>query len=270
MVLFASCTMERKLAQKFIKEHKPGAIMLIAPDFVYKTSFKIPYIENFDALRQEEKDSIAYFNSDIVQFCNDSTYISNFIEGLNRGFNYFGFPVYEGRNASEFLNHGDEAYIFNIAQIQLEEYFDSISGQTSYDAESANLEPIFVTAINLNNWIEVIKLNHEKSEPRMLFNSQSITDDFNGHFIYYPLTGEFDYTYTIDSLSVEKLYNSARTLGFRHSQWLFDFLLNDYILKNMPEGSVPEKLFTFDFEYRILKRLNWEPFTEIKKEDSEK
>lgn len=266
LILLASCSVERRLAQEFIKEHKHGAVMLIAPDYLYKSSYKVPYIKNFDALPQQEKDSIAYFNSDIVQFCDDSAYISYFIEGLKKGFTYFGLTVYEGNAASDFLNHGDEAYIFNLAQIQLEEYFDSISDATSYDTESANTEAIFITAINLNNWIEITKLNHVKSDPQMLFSSQSITDDFKGNFIYYPLTGDFDYNYTIDSLTVEKLYNSARTLGFRHSQWLFDYLMNDFVMKSLPQGQVRNKLFTYDFEYRILKKLKWEPFTEINEE----
>ena len=268
LILLTACSPERKLAKKFVKEDKPGAVMLITPAMVYKNSFKIPYVENFESLPQETKDSISFFNSDVVQFCDDSTYINNFLEGLNRGFRFFGLQVYHGNDASDFLNNGKESYIFNFAQIQLEEFLDSISEQTSYDSSAANTEAIFVTAVNMNNWIEITKLNHVKSEPTMLFSSQMITDDFNGHFIYYPLTGEFDYQYTVDSLTVDKLYNSARTLGFRHAQWLFDYLLNDYILKNMPEGKLREKMFSYDFEYRILKKLKYQPFEEIPENDT--
>ncbi len=268
ILLLTSCGPERRLAHKFIKENKPDAVMLIAPDFVYKQSYKIPFIENFNSLPQENKDSISFYNSDVIQFCDDTVYLSNFIEGVNRGFRFFGISVFEGHDITDFLNHGNNSYIFNFAQIQLEEFLDSISEQTTYDSTAANTDAIFVTAININDWIEVTKLNHEKSEPKMLFNTQMITDDFKGHFIYYPLTGEFDYQYTVDSLTVEKLYNSARTLGFRHAQWLFDYLMNDYIISNLPVGKVQHQKYSYDFEYRILKRLRYQPFEEITEPDS--
>jgi hypothetical protein len=263
IILLGSCSVEHKLAEQFIKDKKPGAIMLIAPDFVYKSSFKIPDIENFNALSQNVIDSIAYFNSDIIQFCEDSVYIGHFIAGLEKGFEYLKIPVYEDNDASDFLDNGEQAYIFNIAQIQLEEFYDSISDQTSYDSASSNPNAIYITAINLNNWIKITKLNHEKSDYNMLYSSQMIYDDFKGYFVYYPLADEFEYNYSIDSLSVEKLYSSAFTLGFRHAQWLFDYLLNDYIAKNLPAGTSTKKRYTYNYEYRLLKKLKWDPFTEI-------
>ncbi|HLO90304.1 MAG: hypothetical protein ACM3ME_06930 [Chloroflexota bacterium] len=262
MVLL-SCGPERRLAQKYLKENKPGAILLIAPDFLYKNSYKIPYIKNFETLPQEKKDSIAYFTSDVLQYTQDSIYIKNFMQSLTRGLKYFGFSVYFNQPADEFLNKGYESYILNFVQIQLEEYFDSISDESSYDSESQNYMSLFVTAMNLNNWIEVTKLNHEQYKPKLLYSSQTITDDFNGNFVYYPLTGKFDYDYVIDSLNVDKLYTASSELGYKHAQWIFDYILNDYIKRNMPPGVAYDQRFTYDFKNKMLKRLKWQPFQEM-------
>lgn len=258
-----SCSPERKLANQYLKEKTPGAILLIAPDFVYKNSFKIPEVKNFESLPQATKDSIAFYTSDVLQYCDDSVYINRFMHSLNRGLTYFGFSVYYNQPADEFLSSGYESYIINIAQIQLEEYLDSISDDTSYDSESQNYMSLFVTAININNWVELTKLNHEQSKARVLYNSQTITDDFTGTFAYYPETGRFSYNYTIDSLDIDKLYLASSELGFRYSQWLFDYIMNDYIRKNLPKSIQQEKFYTFDFKNKRLKRLRWRPFQQM-------
>lgn len=264
VVSLGSCSMERRLAAKYIKETKPGAILLLAPELVYKSSFKVPPMDDFKSLPQEVKDSITYFNSDLVQYCDDSIYISEFMESLNRGLDYFGYDVYYNQPADKFLNSGNEtSLIINLAQIQLEEYIEVIKEQIAFDPDSTNVAAIYLTAINFNNWIELTRLNHVKSEPELLFSTQTITDDLNGNFRYYPLTSTFDYEYTIDSLTVNNLYSSAAELGFKHSQWIFDYIMNEYVKLNLPPKQKQEKFFTYDFRNKEIKRLRWQPFTKL-------
>lgn len=263
ILIAVSCSPERKLAHRFLKEHKPGAVMLIAPDLIYKNSYKIPELKNFGSLTQAQKDSVAFYTSTVLQYTYDSIYIKRFISGLTRGFTYFGFEVSYNGNADKFLNKGNLSLILNYVQIQLEEYLDSISDDTSYDYFSQSYGSLFVTAMNINNWVEVTELNSVKSEPKLLFNGQTIYDDFEGTFTYFPTTGRYDYYYDIDSLNTQKLYNAAETLGFRHAQWIFDYVVNDYISKNLPAGYNNPKLLTYDFRNKYFKKLRWKPFEEI-------
>ncbi len=261
---FISCSMERRLAARYIKETKPGAIMLLAPEVVYKSSFKVPPMTDFNALPQEVRDSITYYNSDLVQYSDDSIYISEFMESLMRGFIYFGYDVYYNRDTDKFLNSGNEtSLIVNVAQMQLEEYIELIKDEIAFDPDSTNVAAIYLTAINFNNWIEMTRLNHVKTEPELLFSTQTITDDLTGNFRYYTLTGGFDYEYTIDSLTVNNLYYTASELGFKHAQWLFDHIMNEYVARNLPPNMKQEKFFTYDFRNRELKRLRWQPFTKL-------
>lgn len=267
VVTITSCSVERRLSHKYIKENKPGAVLLLTPDFIYKNSYKLPYIDNLNQLTHFEKDSIAFYSSDIIQYCSDSAYVLNFASSLISGLEYFGYTVYFNESADKFLQTVDNdktSFIINYVQIQLEEYLDSISDDTSYDNSSSNSFEIFVTAINLNNWLELTRLNHVKTEPDVLFNSQVITDDFQGSFQYFPLTGEFNYDYVIDSLNINKLYDAAGELGLRHSQWICDFLMNEYVRKNLPPGDVQDKVYSFDYKNKILKRMRWNPFSQIR------
>lgn len=263
-VSFMSCSMERRLAARYIKETKPGAILLLAPELVYKSSYKVPQTSDFNTLSQDVKDSITYYNSDLVQFTDDSIYISEFMESLIQGLRYFGYEVYYNQSADKFLNTGNEtSLIVNVTQMQLEEYIEMIKDEISFDPDSTNVATIYLTAVNFNNWIELTRLNRVKSEPELLFSTQTITDDLNGNFRYYTLTGTFDYEYTIDSLTLNNLYSTAAALGFKHSQWIFDYIMNEYVKKNLPPNQKQEKFFTYDFRNKELKRLRWQPFTRL-------
>lgn len=264
LTVIASCSPERRLASRYLNNKKSEAILLVAPDFIYKNSYKVPFLENFDSYSQYEKDSISYFTSDVVQYINDSVYISLFMNSLSNGLRYFGYKTYNDESADKFLEQkNNTSLIINYAQIQVEEYFDSINKYTSYDYLLTQSEPIFITAINMNNWLELAGLNNVDSSPIVLFNTRIITDDFKGNFIYYPLTGSYSYRYTIDSLSIDKLYNAAHSLGSLHSQWIFDYLMNEYVRKNLPQNRVPQKKFTFDLKNGVLKKMKRENFEVI-------
>lgn len=260
----SSCSVERKLAREFVNNAKSGAVMLLAPDFVYLNSYKVPYFENFDLLLKHEKDSVTFFNSDVVQYIDDSLYLSNYMKSLSWGLQFYGLTVYKDAAADKFMNSEDrEGYIINVVQLQLEEYLDSIADATSYDYEMQEYLPLYVTALNYNNWFEVTRVNHIQSAPVVLFNSRTMTDQFSGYVRYYPLTGDFNYEYTVDSLKPNDVYIAASDLGYLHAQWMFDYMMNDYVSKHVPEGRPVYKTFTYLRSANIITNQKKSPFTVI-------
>lgn len=257
MVLtLASCSPERKLAAKFVHNLKPGAVLLLAPDVVFKNSYKLPVIENFESLSQEARDSALLHNSSLVQYCDDSLYIKSFMDALSRGFKTFGFSVTYNQPASQFPDAGKSSFIINVAQLQIEEFFDSISDETSFEPDSSSMFNFYLTALNLNQWIELSEVNREQKEPDVLFSSKKITDEFRGNFKYYMMSGNVEYEYSIDSLTVDKVYYFASRLGQLHANWIIDYLMNESIRNNMPEGRLPSKLFTYNPQEKAIRKTN--------------
>lgn len=263
-LLLSSCSIERRLAGKYVENLKPGAVLLLAPDIVYRNSFKIPDIDNFDSLTKVQQDSVLYFNSDIVQFCEDSIYIETFMEAFSRGLQSFGFSVFYQQPVDQFLNNERATHIINVAQFQLEEFYHPVTDETSFDPESVNNFELSVTAINMNNWLDLSKVNHEQLKTEMLYSTHTIYDDFKGDFRYYPFTGKVDYLYSIDSLTIEKLYSAAHNLGWLHANWLFDYLMNQSVKENMPSGLSPTQLYSYDHQTRSFRRIYKNVFVPIK------
>lgn len=258
--LLASCSVERRLARKYVKETKPGTVLLMAPDFIYKTSFKIPEVENFDDLQQWEKDSLSFEQSSVIKHSIDSVYFEAFMSSLQYGLSLMGYTVYYDNPVAFLDSEKKPSHIINFVQIQLEEYFEPVNDEVNYDdSTSADFE-IFVTAINMNHWLQLNELNNGDDTPELLFSSNQIYDDLYGEFKYFPLTGGYLYTYTVDSLNTNKLYLAASNQGLLHAKWIYDYMMNEYIINNMPNGRLPEYRYSYDMQFRWITKQKFDPF----------
>ncbi|NTW25224.1 MAG: hypothetical protein HGA37_11020 [Lentimicrobium sp.] len=254
LLQITSCSPERRLANVFIKQPGPVAILLLAPDFSYKYNYKIPDIDNFDSLPVNVQDSLLFYNSRLLQYIEDSIFFSNYLIGLSSGLKSSGMNPYFSDSAENFLSAQSEALILNLAQLQFEEYYDSIGDEASFgDIELYSYE-LFITAVNVSSWFELSMINNHDTSAVVLFTSNTLTDNFTGGFQYLPFSGEVKYNYTIDSITTDFIYSSAYTLGNIYSGYLYDYLMNEYIQKNLPPDYVAKNQYTYDRYTGMIKK----------------
>ncbi|MFH1120991.1 MAG: hypothetical protein V1775_14330 [Bacteroidota bacterium] len=263
MLLLFACSPERRLANMFVKTQHPVAVMFLTPDFSYRYSFKVPDIENFDSLPAAVQDSLLYYNSGLIQYLNDSILITGYLNGMSSGLKALGLNVFPSGAAEQFVNSGSEALIVNLVQLQLEEFYDSISDEASFGEEELYNYDLFITAVNINSWFEVSGFNQNDTATRVLFASQTITDYFEGGFRYFPFTGDVKYSYIIDSLDSDDFYREIRNIGLLYSGYLYDYLMNDYIRKNLPDGAEAAQLYTFDRYSGVVRKNKGQGFTRL-------
>lgn len=240
-----SCSAERKLAVEYVRKREPASALLIAPDFSYKYNFKIPDIGNFDDLSAEQKDSALFFSSDLLQYINDSTLFAAYLNGLSTGLKNYGFNTYMGESARRFIESGSDGLIINLAQLELEEFLDSISDDASYSEEENYRYQFYLNAINFNSWFEIARVNHQDTT-LVLYTTNKITDEFQGGYQYFPFTGDVKYYYSIDSMTVDDVYQSAYSYSYYYSGLIFDYMMNEYVRTNLDTGKQPIGYYTYD------------------------
>ncbi|KAF0195189.1 MAG: hypothetical protein FD166_3050 [Bacteroidetes bacterium] len=263
ILLSVSCSPERRLANSYVKKQEPVSVLLLMPDFSFKYAYKVPDVENFDSLGSAVQDSLLFFNSDLVQYLDDSIVISSYLEGLSSGLKNYGFNVFTSGMADGFVNSGTEALIFNLAQLQFEEFFDSISDEVSFGEEELYNYELFITALNINSWFELSGVNHYDTSTRILYTSQTITDYFDGGFRYFPFSGEVKYSYTLDSLKTSDVYRVVKDIGLQYSDYLYDYLMNDYVQKNLPPGTRAEQTYTYDRQAGVVRKNKGQGFIRL-------
>jgi len=114
------------------------------------------------------------------------------------------------------------------------------------------IDGIDLNAINYNVWLELGMLNSENNN-EVLFVSDFLLDNISGILKHNLITGKMSFDYTIDTITTGQVYEYSRLFGKAAANYLFDYLMNDYIGENLPEDYIYERIFYhYDPARRIL------------------
>jgi hypothetical protein len=257
--IFTACSPERRLARQFVSLKEPVTVLLVNPDIVYKKSYKVPDSLDLSRLSEREADSALFIQTRLLQYTNDSIFIDAFIQGMVSALHTAGVKIYAADSSLRFIQAETPAYIVNVAQLQLEEYYDSlVTAPDIFNDDQVYV--IYYTAVNMNSWYELSRLNSESSDRQILFNSKTVQDYVDGGMRYVPISGDYKFISSIDSLSLSDVYELAGHVGFMNGNQLFDYIMNAWIRQHLPQQSGVVKMFSFNPISGELKRSNTSGF----------
>jgi hypothetical protein len=264
--LMFSCSQEYKIAKAYTRQFPKGSILLMRPDFIYKTNQM--RFDLSDKMSENEKDSVSFFRSAYVQYIDDSAFLQGYISNMVDRLLADGFDVYDQEYTDSFMNAAPPAYIVNIAQLQLEESHDSVfetTGET--DSEGTyNYQGIRINTVHLNSWIEVTELNADSGKVKKMFYASSRARDGISSRLNFISSGELRFTYVIDSLRLSDIYDLATKSGKTYGDYLFDYFMNENIRKSLLPWISQEYDMHYDPDKNRVKISNGEGFQEIKGE----
>ncbi len=254
IMLFAmlSCSIERKLANEFIQKADSISVLLIPPDFVFKTNLKNYQIGGFDKLGSAEQQQILYDSSIFLKNISDTFLISRFFSSMETTLRKFGIYTYSQDEIVEFMDVKNIAYQVTLAQLEMEEgiypyraedvFFDTVLFYEDFDLEQ----------VSLNCWFEISKLNDPKAVNNILYASDFLTDELEGRFTSNVFTGEVKFKYNIFSLEKEDVYTLAAREGEHYAGYIFDYIMNQYIYFNLPDQNPPKTYLSYDHDAGVL------------------
>jgi len=245
MQMITSCSVEEKLALNFVKANNTRSILIFPPDQIFKVNQKKELLDSLKIYDESKFDSVLYAHSDYLQYLNDSLFIANYVLGYKEEMTSLGFAVYNQEETQTFMEVDSNAYVANIAQIEIEEtYYDYRAGETiyghyyHYDFE--------LNAIVVNSWIELKEFDKNGNGQQLYYATDLITDDFEGDFHVDIFAGEMRYVYNIDTLETENLYNFAFLLGRKYASYTMDLFINKHLDENVPKGQRSETYWRYD------------------------
>ncbi len=233
--ILPSCLPERKVANTFINSPHVLNLLVIPPDYVFKFNHKGESIEGFDALTQTQQDSALWTNSRYIQHLSDSLLLENYMNNFIGELRNLGFNVYLEDAIDSFMTGKPQSYVLDMAQMQLDEYDYPLEDEEAFN-DTVYYKRTNLNAVDFGCWFDLSKANTENAKKTVLYSSSTSYDSFDGRFFNDLFTGVVHYKYNIDSLTVKDVYDMACYLGKKHAGYLFDFFMNQYISKHMPEG----------------------------------
>jgi hypothetical protein len=259
VVVMASCSMEHKLAQTFVKTPPEIDLQLFTPDILFKFNHKGEEIEGFHDLSDSLQDSALFFNSKYIQFVDDSIYLEGYMNSFIEELRALGFNVFLDHSVDSFLQRQPQSYVINISQVQLDEYKYPLTDSETYE-DTVYTKTFQLNSVDASAWFELSKINTPKPQKTVLYSSFTATDGFDGNFLINTFTGDIQYKYKIDSLKVRDLYDLAVYSGRKDASYLFDFFMNQYIAFHLPKGMEPLYFLHYDRFHKTFSTTEDERF----------
>jgi len=252
-VFFISCSPVKHIARQFISSNHPINILLLKPDYVFKKNFKI----DTDTLPEEIKDSVGISQSLLLRKVNDNTVIDLLFSGLTDELRNRKLKIYTEENMNEFMKLDSGAFIFNIVQSELDEYSTPYTVSQVYDTLTyyKNFE---LNAVSINIWYEASQLNTQ-DKITLLYSSDSINDDIEGHFKKLFLSNEIKYIYKRKEISTDDLYNKIADIATTDAGYIYDYILNKYLNEKYIGGKFL-KYYHYDKQKDIIYPAKYKRF----------
>jgi len=245
ILLMASCSMEKKLAQTFIDTRPEIDLQLFTPDILFKFNHKGEEIEGFNALSDSQQDSALYVNSKFIQFVDDSIYLEQYMNSFIDELRAIGFNVFLDHSVDSFLQRKPQSYVINISQVQLDEYKFPLVDSEPFE-DTVYTRSFKLNAVDASAWFELSKLNTPNPKKTVLYSSFTASDGFDGNFLINTFTRDIQYKYKIDSLKLRDINDLADYTGWKDASYIFDFFMNQYIAFHLPKGMEPLYFLHYD------------------------
>lgn len=230
---------------EFVTKAKTKSILVLTPDYLYKTNLKTYIMDSLGIADDEKKDSLLLLHSYFLVDLNDSLFIANYVLGYTKALGKFGIRVFEQDETEQFLRIDSNSYQVNIAQIELEEtlytYRDEEMIYDKYFYHDHNLNAVYV-----NSWLEINSFDDNTSKQHLYFTSDMITDIADGAFDYDIFSNKVRYMYNIDSLKLDVLYDFAYRLGKEYAAYTYDLLLNEELDKKIDSSVRSKNYWRYD------------------------
>jgi hypothetical protein len=257
--LLVSCSVERKLASEFYRSRDNNAVLFIPADFLYKQNLKTYQVYDMQGQDQYLIDSALYYRSDFVQFVSDSIFLETYNNTLIASLRDKGLKVYLQPDTDLFMQESRSKYIINMAQLLLEEEVEQLFDPYD-DVEYYYVGDFYLNKVTLNAWFEISGINKAEPSTNVAFADLTLNDSFDGRLRFFPFTGEFAYTYSVDSIQVDDLYYMADLAGQRFAGFIFDYILNRYVDNKLPANTARRSYFRYDTQTRMVKPANEDRF----------
>jgi len=251
LFLFNACYLEKKYGFQFIQNNKNISILLLEPDLFL--------ISNIKKQNNSDTDSIS-----IIGDLNQTALTHQFMSELTQELNSYGLSVFCASKIDTFFLLLPPAYLFNIAQIELEEFIYPFKERYTTDSIIYTQE-FLLNAVNLNTWFEFSELNSEK-KPEVLFSNFYIKDDIDGDFKVNLLTDDVSYVYFRNDIKKEDINTLIKYAAKNNATYIYNHLLNNYIKEKIGDKFNERYFYYYDLKKNKIYFLeNYSEFKKINK-----
>ena len=228
LIFFTSCQTELKLAKKYVAERQGIQAAVYFPE-------KAEVTVEYNTKLGKQTEVLNGFNQDL--------FLDVMYNAYAKAMGDYGLEVCVPEDPDQ-VQVDSMHWLVMLSRMEIsgriteyEDYLFSDSDEYSYK------HPL--NTVNVASWFEV---NDGDWKP-VLFCEHNLMDGFDSNTDYSFWSNKIDYSYTIDTLKLNDVYNYAVYLGKLYAGYTYDYMMNSY---------VGEELKKRDYLYQVL--LRYDPY----------
>ena len=208
LIFFTSCQTELKLAKKYMAERQGIQAAVYFPEQAeVKVEYNIQYGQQTEVLNG--------FNQDL--------FLDVMYNAYAKAMGDYGLEVYVPEDPDQ-VQVDSMHWLVMLSRMEISgritEYEDYLFSDTD---EYSYKHPL--NTVNVASWFEV---NDGDWKP-VLFCEHNLMDGFDSKTDYSFWSNKIDYSYTIDTLKLNDVYNYAVFLGKLYAGYTYDYMMNSYV-----------------------------------------
>lgn len=227
-LLLSGCSMEMKLAKKYIAERPQIAAAVYFPE---KAEVKVEYNTQYDK------------QTEVLQGFSQDLFLDVMYNAYADMMGHYGVEVYVPEDMDQ-VPVDSVHWLVMLSRMEIsgriteyEDYLFSGADEFSYKYP--------LNTVNVASWLEI---NDGEWSP-VQFCEHNLIDGFDSKVDYSFWQNTVDYSCTIDTLKLEDVYNYAVYLGKLYAGYTFDYMMNCYVAKEFKKRN---------YTYQIM--LRYDPY----------
>ncbi len=260
-ILLFSCTAERELAREYVHTKKGTPILLLSTDRLILTNEKLKKVLNFDTMEATKQDSLWIVKTLYLDSVNDANLLIKFYENTKSELEKYGFQVFTKETIDSFNTLEASKYTLNIAQVELSEDDYVYRDEELFFNSLVYYQDQTINVVNLNFWFEFSSSGFKNE--KVFYSTFSKNDILESSFLLDNVSNSVSYHYKITPIKLSGIYQLTEYSALRSSNYLFNYLMNNYIKDNLPSDILNPKYFSYDRFTGFLFNDEHEKFTEL-------
>lgn len=207
LLFFSSCQTELKLAKSFVAEQTQTRVAVYFPE---QADVKVEY-------------NMQYGQTEVLQGFSQNLFLDVMYEAYADMLRVYGLDVYVPEDIDN-VQVDSTHWLVMLSRMEISgritEYEDYLFSDTD---EFSYKHPL--NTVNVASWFEI---NDGEWRP-VQFCEHNLMDGFDSKADYSLWKGQVDYEYTIDTLTLNDVYNYAVYLGKLYAGYTYDYMMNSYV-----------------------------------------
>ncbi len=240
-----SCSPTKQLAEEFVAtSSKNTSLYLVPAGYLEKANLKKSATDNLEGLTAAQRDSTRLARTLFLKAVSDSVFLTRFVNAYMDELRALGVRVCLDGPDSLQCPPKENSFVVKMQELELREFILKVTDE-QFIYNAIYQKDIDLQAVSLHAWFAIDRLNRPAGK-HLFYAENYISDELiDSGFGRKESDGSIVHYRRSEPLTLDKIYNMAEALGHKYASYTYDYILNEYVFRNL-KNHKPGRYFHYN------------------------